>query len=112
MNPLLLLLDDLEAKAKAATPGPYYSYPFILFAGKDAIASATDHTTKATFEYIAACSPEAVLALITALREAAEFYSILECEPVFGFEVNTTSLTKKARAFLAKYFPRGEHERR
>lgn len=55
-------------------------------------------------------APETILALCEALeeaREVVEFYSILECEPVFGFEVNTTSLTKKARAFLAKYFPKG-----
>lgn len=112
MTNLTQLITELKEKAAKASEGTWrfgLDTPSRGYVHANKIIVA-DKVYVADGEYITACSPETIAVLCEALedaRELAEFYSILECEPVFGFEVNTTCLTKKARAFLAKYFPKG-----
>jgi hypothetical protein len=72
----MLDLDSLEAKAKAATPGPWrYGYE-PGFCGElidptgEMIASFADEPAARDAEFIAAANPAAILALIRELREA------------------------------------------
>lgn len=116
MNPLLLLLDDLEAKAKAATPGPWIVEhtadsnwvgtpkgngqkveQIILHNERESLKEIYLKRNDNDADYIAACSPETVLALITALREAGRVIS------VFGELGN-----RNAKDWLAKYAKREE----
>lgn len=122
---LLELLNDLEAKAKAATRGKWRSEPLnnpkkIVANGflvAECFANGKEHLeTEANASYIAACSPETVLAFITALREAREvIVTRVRCDVTCGtnFEndvgenMGCTCGAEKARDWLAKY-PKGE----
>ena len=72
----MLDLDDLEAKAKAATPGPWRCGYEPGFCGElidptgEMIASFADEPTARDSDFIAAANPSAVLDLIRELREA------------------------------------------
>lgn len=85
------LLDDLEAKVKAATPGPWkcseksFQGLHDIYCGGELIANATNGKFKDA-EHIAACSPETVLALIAALREAREVIERAASSLNFSFE--------------------------
>lgn len=136
MNPLLLLLDDLEAKAKAATPGPWIVErtadsnwvgtpkgngqkveQIILHNERESLKEIYLKRNDNDADYIAACSPETVLALITALREArelAEYYAdenlyevkerIAQTEVgIVPYESVDVDDGEKARAFLKKW---------
>lgn len=108
---LLPLLDDLEAKAKAATPGPRYETDDY---------QNHDHEIRIdrTFEppsyivcnipqdarFIAACSPDTVLTLITALREAEELIT----HAVELGHLGEGSTQGWAQDWLAKYAKREE----
>lgn len=71
-------LNDLEAKAKAATPDQVDSIIKGALNGSGRQiwhmrgAPAFEEQAKRDVEYYAACSPDTVLTLITALREAEE----------------------------------------
>ena len=72
----MLDLESLEAKAKAATPGPWrYGYE-PGFCGElidpigEMIASFADEPAARDANFIAAANPKAILALIRELREA------------------------------------------
>lgn len=115
-------LNDLEEKAKEATPGPiearlnpetgawhlvHTSVPRGLNGG---CYSHILYCDKTDAEYIASCSPETVLALITALREAEEAMSMgafhhNSCPWLNGKECYCAR--EKVDKWLAKY-ARGE----
>ena len=129
-------LNDLEEKAKKATPGPiearlnpetgawhlvHTSVPRGLNGG---CYSHILYCDKTDAEYIAACSPDTVLALITVLREAREViekvakpiqktvyrYGSMSDRDDPPYPVTETvdkDDAKEARAFLAKY-PKGD----
>lgn len=94
MTTLHDILNDLEAKAKAATI--------------DYICGAD---TSLTRKYIHACHPDTVLTLITALREARDLAE--SCDKVFSIVENVGRESfshadfapehKKARDWLAKF---------
>lgn len=76
-------LDDIEKKAKAATPGPWANkwssnYPFYVDVRKPAPSLSKHDAERPTYwrvqdaEYIAAVSPDVVLKLIERLRDAEE----------------------------------------
>lgn len=109
-------LNDLEEKAKKATPGPiearlnpetgawhlvHTSVPRGLNGG---CYSHILYCDKTDAEYIAACSPEMMLALITALREAEEALKRIE-NPVLPGRPSYADweLRLIARDWLAKY---------
>lgn len=81
---LFELLNDLEAKAKAATPDQVDSIIKGALNGSGRQiwhmrgAPAFEEQAKRDVEYYAACSPDTVLALITALREAGEALKRIE----------------------------------
>lgn len=101
-------LNDLEEKAKKATPGPWKESGMdicapkastFLSGGLKLVVGDADYLNEEDQSYIAACSPDTVLALITALREAEETLELytsrdgrVEVDP--GLE---------ARDWLAKY---------
>ena len=79
------ILDDLEALARAATPGPWETYlgAYVVEAGRG--PDVIDDTAESSFNadvygwkpqdnaaYIAACSPERILALVAVARAAAD----------------------------------------
>lgn len=67
----MLDLDDLEAKAKAATPGPWeYSLAFEEVTPSTSGAPVAYTTADENGEFIAATNPATVLWLIRELREA------------------------------------------
>lgn len=115
-------LNDLEEKAKKATPGPwvtnepasYNTYPGVYLVIGDRpntddekIVINDDEATKDNLKYIAACSPDTVLALITALREAEEALKRIE-NPVLRGRPSYADweLRLIARDWLAKYAKR------
>lgn len=73
-------LDQLEARAKAATPGPWYTIWYRIYAYKKNVASAQEvysyneekeippKEAEANAAYIAVASPDTVLELIAELR--------------------------------------------
>ena len=65
-------LADLEAAAKAATPGPWKEslYPFFIQAGDYQLATVTSKNAGDDSAYIAAANPAAILELIQDLRQA------------------------------------------
>lgn len=130
MTTLLDTINDLEEKAKKATPKyeyrsmSVYGLRVLNGEGKVLVRMGPASNFRADAEYIAACSPETVLALITALREAGELAKDLAtrrvlCEDgkatMYLHNVPTVSVFKnealdigqKARDWLAKY-PKGE----
>jgi len=73
-------LDHLEALAKAATPGPWHDIPHEEFSGSDHRISRVAGTPWGNFghlatvsavnaPFIAACSPDVILALVARVRE-------------------------------------------
>jgi len=89
---LLELLNDLETKAKAAKES----------AGKeswdDHISTVSDFPSVPALDLFEACSPDTVLALITALREAHEVIEGYTESSRMGVD-----LGQPARAFLERY---------
>lgn len=98
------ILNDLEAKAKAATPDQVDSIIKGALNGSGRQiwhmrgAPAFEEQAKRDVEYYAACSPDTVLALITALREAERILSRVESEGLVKL-----STQDEARDWLAKY---------
>jgi len=85
MTPLHDTLNDLEEKAKKATQGrfqfrstPVYGIRVLNSLGKTLVRLGPASNLRMDAEYIAACSPETVLTLITALREAEEALKRIE----------------------------------
>lgn len=86
MTTLQDTLNDMEEKAKKATPGKWTTFhPKLRYCANDIAAETRGgepfvlaqmnrnmENWKEDASYIAACSPDTVLALITALREAHE----------------------------------------
>lgn len=141
MTQLLKIIDELEAKAKAATPGPWHygEKDRTVFAAIDTqVDPLQDYERcnsicamsggdgydfvdlETTGQYIAACSPDVILQLCTALREATELAQDLATRRVlcddgkatmYLYNVPTVSFFKneaidigqKARAFLEKW---------
>lgn len=117
---LFELLNDLEAKAKAATPDQVDSIIKGALNGSGRQiwhmrgAPAFEEQAKRDVEYYAACSPQTIATLCEALEDARELaeYSREHGERNLTGRNEQYLLAEKARAFLAKYFPKGEHERR
>ena len=138
MTNLLDIINDLEAKAKAATPGPWHygEEDRTVFAAKDTqVDPLQDYERcnsictmsggdgydfvdfEATGAYIATCSPDTVLTLITALREAMDLAGYYADENLYEvkeriaqtevgivpYESADVDDGEKARAWLAKY---------
>ena len=72
----MLDLDDIEAKAKAATPGPYEIIGVLVFGEQKGAGSTMTRTPVATAPdpadaaHIAAASPDVVLELVRRVRAA------------------------------------------
>lgn len=110
MTSLLSLLDNLEAKAKAATPDQVDSIIKGALNGSGRQiwhmrgAPAFEEQAKRDVEYYAACSPDTVLTLITALREAGELFQVCQhCRCGNPEERCNHWAANKARDWLAKY---------
>ena len=113
------LLSDLRSAAEKATPGPYG-----FFIGPTWITDLDNVLPEnPRFEryedalFWSHCSPENILALVQALVEArqlAEFYAVPGVQNKdweWGRGLRNTRMKctgKKARAFLEKFFPKGE----
>lgn len=103
MNTLHDTFNNLEAKARKATPGKRYvggssslgRHIFTDRNGRETIAIIY-HDEDAL--HFAACSPDTVLSLITALREAESILSHIESECLVKL-----SNQDEARNWLAKY---------
>lgn len=102
MTTLHDILNDLEAKAKAATPDQVDSIIKGALNGSGRQiwhmrgAPAFEEQAKRDVEYYAACSPDTVLALITALREA---HQVIEWKAAQEIPF----IGGKARDYLKKY---------
>lgn len=123
MTNLSQLLTELKEKAAKASEGTWrfgLDTPSRGYVHANKIIVA-DKVYVADGEYITACSPETILALCEALeeaREVVEFYGNREnyytrsvklscgcCSDVLDCRADEDE-GNKARAFLAKYFPR------
>jgi len=128
MKNLFDTLTNLEEKAKKATCGPwekneYSNYPngYSVYANggciaerwQDGLSKSEQKTLRDTGDYIAAASPDAILALCQALREAKDVcdyvvqheHSNLECNPdLHRHDRYRENMYWKVRTFLEKYW--------
>lgn len=115
------LITELKEKAAKATPKctwvakkGSYKDRYWVDGTKHSDGAFVAIFTKVEAKHIAACSPQTIATLCEALEDARELaeYSREHGERNLTGRNEQYLLAEKARAFLAKYFPKGEHERR
>lgn len=111
------LITQLREAAKRATPGPYGFLigPTWITALEKILPENPRFERYEDAVFWSHCSPENILALLAALKDARELAEGCTNACIFDYPGEKEFVTSgictcrdKARAFLAKYFPKGD----